>query len=94
MVHLEDNATELDFAIFWSIDEVDVRRADFVVVCPSERNLRGALVEVGIGIACGKTIILIGNCVSYGTWQYHPLIKKADNLIHAINCILGFRAFS
>lgn len=60
----------------WVIDEEDVRRSDYVLCFSEEREvLRGALVEAGMGIALGKKIVLVGECDSFGTWQFHPQVK-------------------
>ncbi len=68
-------------ARFWVEDEMDVRHADVVLVYGREgEHLRGALVEAGIGIALGKTVIVIGRHPDYGTWQYHPGVRRAADL--------------
>jgi hypothetical protein len=65
----------------WIEDEEDVRRADVVLVYwePGD-NLRGALVEAGMGIVLGKEVIVVGNCPAYGTWQYHPRVWRVGDL--------------
>jgi len=69
---------------FWQEGEQDVRRSD-VVICYCEGGdvLRGALVEVGIAIAWGKPVIVVGDNPSTGTWSYHPLVFRVATLEEA-----------
>lgn len=96
MEHLEKGGampSPAEFAHFWTIDEQDVRRSDFVLVLAHDpylhngptgdnESLRGALVEAGIGIAMGKTIITIGLAPSH-SWSYHPRVVRLDDLASA-----------
>lgn len=73
--------------IFWKEDEEDVRKADVLIVLPSEspdHPLRGALVEAGMAIALGIPVIVIGNCPCYGTWQWHLGVYHASDLDDAV----------
>lgn len=73
---------------FWSQDFEDVARADVVLVfAEGNDNLRGALVEAGIGIALHKRIIVVGEHVSYGTWQYHPSVVRVKDLPDALETL-------
>ncbi|MES1986659.1 MAG: hypothetical protein V4440_01270 [Pseudomonadota bacterium] len=77
-----------DFHIFWLVDEEDVKCSDAVIVYgEKDDNLRGALVEAGIAIACGILVILVGDC-NFGTWQHHPLVVRAGSFEHAKVMIL------
>ena len=68
-------------ARFWRENEEDVAVCDAVFVYGEpEDKLRGALVEAGMGIAYGKTVIVVGQSDDYGTWQHHPLVKQAPTL--------------
>lgn len=69
---------------FWLHDAEDVAGCD-VVLCYGEPGdtLRGALVEVGMAIALGRAVVVVGECESYGTWQYHPLVHHAGDLREA-----------
>jgi len=69
---------------FWQQDHEDVAKAHVVLTYgePGE-HLRGALVEAGMGIALGKTIIVVGDHPDYGTWQEHPLVFKCKDLSEA-----------
>jgi hypothetical protein len=70
--------------LHWLEDEEDVRSADVVLVYAEEgEHLRGALVEAGMGIALGKTIIVVGEHPDFGTWQHHPKVFRASDLEHA-----------
>lgn len=91
--HVGKIPDEAEFAqLFWQCDEIDVRRADVVMVYaePGD-NLRGALVEAGMGIAFGKAVLVVGENPNYGTWQYHPSVHQARNLDAArlILCLLA-----
>lgn len=59
--------------VFWDQDLEDVGKADVVLVYTPSRadKLRGALVEVGMGLALGKEVIVVGEHPDYGTWQHH-----------------------
>lgn len=69
-------------SIFWQHDYEDVSRADVVLVFADQAEdvLRGALVEAGMGIAMGKTVIVVGSNSGYGTWQYHQQVKRVPSL--------------
>jgi hypothetical protein len=68
----------------WIEDEEDVRAADVVLVYwePGD-NLRGALVEAGMGIALGKDVIVVGHSPAHWTWKYHPRVWRAYDLDEA-----------
>lgn len=69
-------------SIFWKHDEEDVRAADVVLVYASGDSdvLRGALIEVGIAIALQKYVVIVGECLSYGTWKYHPQVLRTKTM--------------
>lgn len=65
----------------WLVDEEDVRKCDVVMVYAyKNEELRGALVEAGMGIGMGKAILLVGESPSFGTWQFHPQVFKVQDL--------------
>jgi nucleoside 2-deoxyribosyltransferase len=67
--------------VFWDHDFEDVSRADIVLVyAVPEKNLKGALVEAGMGIALGKSVIVVGEHESYSTWQYHRAVHRVPDL--------------
>lgn len=69
-------------SIFWQHDHDDVARAD-VILAFAEKDedvLRGALVEAGMAIALKKIVIVVGANPSYGTWQFHPSVKRVATL--------------
>lgn len=80
----EDTALPVDFKVFWSVDEEDVRAADVVVVYgEAHENLRGALVEAGMGIALGKMVVLAGDFDTFGgSWKNHPNCYCVATLEH------------
>lgn len=93
--------TELDGPVmpqeFWTMDLEDIEKAQFVLVMGDplieasvgipNKPLRGALVEAGMGIALGKSVITVGRRQDYGTWQYHPRVYRAPHLDDAISFI-------
>lgn len=69
---------------FWVEDLEDVSACDVVLVYGEPgASLRGALVEAGMGIALGKRVLVVGECESFGTWQFHPLCTRVSDLAHA-----------
>lgn len=75
----------------WLKDEEDVRRADVVLVYAEEgEHLRGALVEAGMAIALGKTVLVVGDHPDFGTWQHHPKVIHAVDLDHACATLAQF----
>ena len=71
-------------SIFWRHDHDDVVACDVVLVYGQGDNaLKGALVEAGMGIALGKTVIVVGSHPSYSTWQFHPAVKRVATLSDA-----------
>lgn len=86
----EDTAGSFDFKVFWSVDQEDVSRSDVVLVYgESGEDLRGALVEAGMGIAYGKMLIVVGNCNSFGTWTHHPNVYYAETIEKAKELIVN-----
>lgn len=75
-----------DFANwFWTQDMEDVARCDVVLVYAgaAEDHLRGALVEAGMGLALRKTILVVSEHADYGTWQYHPQVRRVKDFEQA-----------
>ena len=70
--------------VFWDYDLEDISSADVVLVygTPNE-PLKGALVEAGMAIALGKSVIVVGDHESYSTWQYHRNVYRVPDLEHA-----------
>ena len=86
--HVNHELTPHDFHVFWLVDEEDVRQSDAVILYAENGDrLRGALVEVGMAIALGKLVIVIGDHPDYGTWQHHPVVTRADSLDHAFTML-------
>jgi len=76
-------------AVAWKQNLEDVARADAVLVYGDESGaLRGALVEAGVGLALGKTVILVGDAHCYGTWQYHINCVKVPTVAHAVTYLM------
>lgn len=70
---------------FWIEDQEDVRTADAVVIYgEGDDKLRGSLVEVGMAIAYGVPVIVVGAHPDYGTWQYHFGVKRVATMDDAM----------
>lgn len=70
---------------FWARNLSDIKERSTHVIVYAEKNdrLRGALIEAGIALAFNKFVIVVGEHVDYGTWQYHPKVLKAADLSEA-----------
>jgi hypothetical protein len=80
----EDVATPEEFSIFWRVDVEDVEISDALVIYGEAGDeLRGALVEAGVAIAKGLLVIVVGDSPSFGSWQFHPTVVRAQDLAHA-----------
>jgi hypothetical protein len=74
--------------LFWKQDQADVIRSDVVMVyAEPQDHLRGALIEAGMGIAYGKTVIVIGDHPDYGSWQYHRQVIRAEDYAEAMTIL-------
>lgn len=72
----------------WIEDIDDVMEADYCLVYAEDgEHLRGALVEAGAAIAAGKGVIVVGDHLDYGTWQYHPRVARVATIEDAIQYI-------
>jgi nucleoside 2-deoxyribosyltransferase len=66
---------------FWQNNIKEVQDADVVVVFADPLHpLRGALVEVGVGLAAEIPIIIVGEHPSFGSWRHHPLVYNVAKL--------------
>ncbi len=87
--HANHTLTPEDFHIFWLVDEEDVKQSDAVILYgESNDKLRGALVEAGMAVGAGILTILVGECPDFGTWQYHPIVARANSFDHAKDMLL------
>lgn len=94
MVHFEDQAAPADFIWCWMIDENDIRNANLLVLYSEEDDiLSGALVEVGMALALGKVVIVVGRGKSFGTWINHPQILRVETLDQARHIIEEWRIY-
>jgi hypothetical protein len=70
----------------WFKNDLDVKMADYVLVyAQRDEPLRGALVEVGMGIAYGAAICVVG--VENGTWWRHPQCRRFSSIDEALDWI-------
>jgi nucleoside 2-deoxyribosyltransferase len=85
----EHVATPADFHAFWLVDEQDVRNSDALLAYgEADDVLCGALVEVGMAIALGKIVFVVGSSPSFGTWTNHPSVIRADSPEQATEMLL------
>lgn len=64
----------------WEMNYQDICTADVVIVYAEHDVLRGALIEIGMAIAEGKPIILVGNSPSYSEWVHlHNVIAQVND---------------
>jgi len=84
-LHIGNTPDHQVFAsVFWEHDLEDVMRSDAVMVYSEpEDKLRGALVEAGMALACGRRVVVVGEHPDYSTWQFHPLVSRVPDLDHA-----------
>jgi nucleoside 2-deoxyribosyltransferase len=74
---------------FWRTDYLDIQSCDFLICfAAGEDKLRGALVEAGMAIGMGKTVIVIGNHDDYGTWKYHEQVISFSTMEAALEHII------
>lgn len=86
-VHLEHGAqSSTVYERVWLEDHMDVAKAD-VVICygSAEDILVGALIECGIAIGLDKTVIIVGDSKSFGTWQHHKNVYRAKTIMDAVD---------
>lgn len=77
---------------FWPQDIQDAAGADVTLVWGRNEPLSGALVEAGAALARGKTILLVGESESFGTWRYHPSCFLVGDLEEARQWLTRFDA--
>lgn len=74
----------------WQVENFDdIQACDYIIGYVEEGEvLKGALVEIGYGLAYGKTVILIGQHESYEPWCYFsPQVRRAKDITQAIEMI-------
>ena len=78
-----DQLTADLFREAWIHDVNDIKISDFVLLyAGGELGLKGALVEVGVGLGIGLTIVTVGLPPDH-TWSYHPLVRSFPSLREA-----------
>jgi hypothetical protein len=90
------SGADKDFsAACWLRDFQDIQAADaLILLAPAKENhLRGGLVEAGYALGLGKPVYLVGDHADFGSWQYHPMVRKfekmEDCLDHLENGVFG-----
>lgn len=73
---------------FWAQDIKEVLSSNAVLIY-AERDdiLRGAICEAGAALGQGIDVLIIGDCSSLSTWQYHPLVTKVPNFPEALDVL-------
>lgn len=80
------NPTAENARKFWHADVQDIADCHVLIVyAEPEEKLRGALVEAGIAIGMGRPVIVVGDHPDFGTWSYHPQVRRVKTLADAIN---------
>lgn len=76
---------------FWLLDFFDIRNCNFLIIKGTETiPLKGALVEAGYALANDKTVITIGDHISYKTWQHYPPVQNVADTTAAAQYIIDF----
>jgi nucleoside 2-deoxyribosyltransferase len=74
----------------WERNVQDVRKCDALLAYAAPEDvLVGALVEVGVALGAGKTVICVGSSRSFGTWVFHENVYKAKSVMDAVNLARG-----
>ena len=84
---------------FWLQDQQDVKDSDALIVYAEKGDkLRGALVEVGMALAYGVPVILIGEHEDWATWRWHPGVHWVPDIDSAIEFVKeivpGYESFA
>ncbi len=70
--------------VFWQHDHEDVLRSDIVLVyTQSEQPLKGALIEAGMALGSGRSVVVVGEHPSYPTWWFHKNVSRVKSLEEA-----------
>ena len=68
----EDNARG-----FWRENRDDIRASDGVVLfCNTADTLSGALIEVGMALACQRPVYIVGQNHAITSWQFIPSVRR------------------
>lgn len=89
----EYGATE-SMTELWSRIQSEIAQCFKVVLFanPEEFPLKGALIEVGMALGMSKTVVvclpgvkLDERCRPIGSWITHPLVRRIDDLLGALD---------
>ena len=59
----------------------------YVGLFVNEVNYKGALVEMGAALACGKMVFIIGHAIDSCLFTSHPSVQKFENELEFISFI-------
>lgn len=82
----ENDMVECYMKAVWDMDYREVQQSDVVLIHKFREGagaFRGALVEVGMGLAFGKQIVVVGDWPEYGSWQFHGNCHRVPSLLVA-----------
>lgn len=66
----------------------DIKAADVLLFYTEEgEHYKGALVEVGMALAFGVKVIIVGEHPDHGTWKWHPGVLQVGTLDIALKFI-------
>lgn len=84
---MERNATGEDFTRYWITDLNEVMSSDFVLCYMKDDDvLKGALVEAGCILGCGKMVLAVG-LPHVHSWTYHPRVLRLSRIWDALDFI-------
>jgi len=79
-----EDANAQQFLEKWAVIDIDgVRECDYLVALFEERrHQRGAMIELGAALGCGKLVIVVGHAEDSSTLLRHPRIQHLADLNH------------
>lgn len=70
------------------VDVEGIRNADCIVFCAIfDRKYRGAFVEMGMALALGKPVYVLGNAIDTCVFTAHPLVRKFQSFYELIEVV-------
>jgi nucleoside 2-deoxyribosyltransferase len=79
-----ENVDTQRFLEKWAVIDINgVRECDYLVALFEEkRHQRGAMIELGAALGCGKLVIVVGKAEDSSTLLKHPRIQHLTDLNH------------
>jgi hypothetical protein len=83
-----DNNVDSWLMYYAMIDVVGVQESDMLVcICTKPYEYRGLYVELGVALACGHPVAIIGHGIDRCIFTSHPLVKRYGGLSRLIKDI-------